>query len=69
MIFYRIRNGGDPVEVQRVHVHSLNYTYSDIALFKLKTKLDYNLGILPVCLPEPVRISIRSSPRVSLSTP
>ena len=57
MIVHRIRNGGDPIEVQRVHVHSLNYTYSDIALFKLKTKLDYNLGILPICLPEPVSIA------------
>ena len=55
-IFCRIRNGGDPVEVERVHVHSLNYTYSDIALFKMKNKLDYNLGILPICLPEPVSI-------------
>ena len=54
MIFYRIRNGGDPIEVERLHVHSLNYTYSDIALLKMKTKLDYNLGILPICLPEPV---------------
>ena len=54
--YYRIRNGGDPVKVQRVHVHSLNYTYSDIALLKMETKLDYNLGIMPICLPDPVSI-------------
>ena len=35
-----------------VHVHSKNYTYSDVALLKLEAKLDYSLGVMPICLPE-----------------
>ena len=37
-----------------IHVHRLNFTYSDIALMKLEKKLDYSQGIMPICLPEEV---------------
>ena len=35
-----------------VHVHSKNYTFTDVALLKLENKLDYSLGVMPICLPE-----------------
>ena len=40
------------IKVAAVHVHSKNYTYSDVALLKLEEKLDYSLGVMPICLPE-----------------
>ena len=40
------------IKVAAVHVHSKNYTYSDVALLKLENKLDYSLGVMPICLPE-----------------
>ena len=46
--------GAKGIEVIMVHVHKLNLTYSDVALMKLKTKLDYSQGIMPICLPEDV---------------
>ena len=41
-----------------VHVHSKNYTYSDVALLKLEAKLDYSLGVMPICLPEVRRLGL-----------
>ena len=47
------------IEVIKVHVHKKNVTYSDVALMKLKTPLDYSLGIMPICLPEEVKYKIK----------
>ena len=40
------------IKVAAVHVHSRNYTFSDVALLKLEKPLDYSLGVMPICLPE-----------------
>ena len=60
--FYVSSDGAKPIEVRQIHVHNANYTYSDIALFELKEKLDYSLGIMPICLPEEVSGSHGSQP-------
>ena len=40
------------IKVAAVHVHAKNYTFSDVALLKLEKKLDYSVGVMPICLPE-----------------
>ena len=42
------------IKVAAVHVHGRNYTYSDVCLLKLETRLDYGTGVMPICLPEVV---------------
>lgn len=61
-LLYVSSDGAKPIEVRQIHVHNANYTYSDIALFELKEKLDYSLGIMPICLPEEVSGSHVSQP-------
>ena len=41
-----------PINVDRVLVHGKNFTYSDIALLNLEQEIDYNMGIMPICLPQ-----------------
>ena len=42
-----------PIRVGKILIHQKNFTYSDIALLELDKKLDYNMGIMPICLPQP----------------
>jgi len=41
-----------PIRVGKILIHQKNFTYSDIALLQLDEDLNYNLGIMPICLPQ-----------------
>lgn len=49
---YSKPNDVKPHEVSRILLRTRNYTHSDIALLKLAKKLNYNTGIMPICLPQ-----------------